>query len=62
MNTTILNFVKHCLTDNEFMDAGGIPTKEKFYLKKLGWEIGSEELSRFYDAVYALRELIKGRR
>lgn len=58
---TVFNFAKHCFTDSEFMDSGGIPTKEKLYLKKLGWEVESEELSRFYDAVFTLRDLMKGR-
>lgn len=58
MNNTLMNFVKHCMEDEEY-NRGGIPTKEKMYLKKLGIEIGSEELRMFYDAMYILYELNK---
>lgn len=58
MNNTLINFVKHCMEDEEF-NRGGIPTKEKMYLKKLGIDIGSEELGMFYDAMYLLYELNK---
>ena len=60
MDNTILNFVKHCLTDDEFL-SGGIPTKEKYYLKKLGWTEDCKECSQFYNAMYILYQLNRKR-
>lgn len=56
INNTVKNFASHCLQDSEFL-AGGIPTKEDFYCKKLGWDKDSEELSKFYEAMYILSSL-----
>lgn len=56
MTNTVYNFVKHCLTDDEF-DCGGIPTKEKYYLKKLGWTPNDEITNRFYNAMYELKKI-----
>lgn len=53
---TVYAFVRHCLIDPEF-NAGGIPTKEKEYLKKLHWNENSEELHEFYDAMCTLAML-----
>ncbi len=55
-NNTVWNFAKHCMSDPEFL-YGGIPTKEKYYLKKLGWKEGDENCCRFYEAMYALANL-----
>lgn len=42
------------MTDSEF-NCGGIPTKEDYYLKKLGWDVDSEELHKFYDAMWTIK-------
>ena len=47
---TVYNFAKHCLNDPEW-NAGGMPTKEEYYLKKLGWTTESDELEIFYNAL-----------
>lgn len=46
----VYNFAKHCLGDAEW-NAGGIPSKEKYYLRKLGWTEDSNELKDFYNAL-----------
>ena len=57
-NNTVWNFAKHCMVDSEFL-RGGIPTKEEYYLKKLGWKAGDENCNRFYEAMIALWKLNK---
>ncbi len=53
---TVYSFVRHCLSDSEF-NVGGIPTKEKEYLKKLHWTQSDERTNRFYNAIYELKYL-----
>lgn len=53
---TVYSFVRHCLSDSEF-NVGGIPTKEKEYLKKLHWTQNDERTNRFYNAIYELKYL-----
>lgn len=53
---TVYSFVRHCLSDFEF-NVGGIPTKEKEYLKKLRWTQNDERTNRFYNAIYELKYL-----
>ena len=55
-NNTVWNFAKHCMSDSEFL-CGGIPTKEKYYLKKLGWKADDENCCKFYEAMCALANL-----
>lgn len=53
---TLRPFIEYCLHDEEFL-AGGIPTKEEFYKKKLN--MTEEQLSKFYDGMYILYHLSK---
>ena len=55
-NNTVWNFAKHCMSDPEFL-RGGIPTKEKYYLNKLGWKEGDENCRKFYEAMITLDNL-----
>ena len=57
MKKDLRNFIKHCMTDDEFWLAGGIPTKEKYYINKLG--LTEEQLNVFYDAMVGLQQLSK---
>ena len=50
-------FIKHCLTDNEFWQAGGIPTKERYYIEKLN--LTEEQIHTFYEAMCSLQQLAK---
>lgn len=49
---TVYKFVKHCMADEEF-GCGGIPTKETYYLKKLGWS--EAEIHKFYEAMCTIK-------
>ena len=51
------HFIKHCLTDEEFWQRGGIPTKEKYYIEKL--RMTEEQISIFYEAMCSLQHLSK---
>ena len=57
MKKDLRTFVKHCMEDSEFWVSGGIPTKEEFYIKKLG--LSEEQLAVFYDAMVSLQQLSK---
>ena len=57
MKKDLRPFIKHCMTDEEFWLAGGIPTKEKYYVDKLG--LTEEQLSVFYEAMVGLQQLSK---
>lgn len=59
MNKDLKAFIRHCLQDDEFL-CGGIPTKESYYFKKLGWEQDSAEADTFYKAMVALYYLGRG--
>lgn len=50
-------FIEHCMNDSEFWDRGGIPTKEEYYIKKLG--MTEEEVHLFYEAMSQLYRLNK---
>lgn len=50
-------FIRHCLTDKEFWESGGIPTKEKYYIDKLN--MTEEQVHVFYDAMCSLQHLSK---
>lgn len=50
-------FIKHCLSDAEFWQCGGIPTKEKYYINKLN--MTEEQLHIFYEAMCSLQQLAK---
>ena len=52
MRDLVYKFVKHCIADDEF-GCGGIPTKESYYLKKLGWDEAT--INKFYDAMIAIK-------
>lgn len=51
------NFINHCITDEEFWMRGGIPSKEKYYINKLG--MTEEQVNSFYDAMVTLQHLAK---
>lgn len=51
------DFVMHCMSNDEFWNRGGIPTKEKEFVELLN--MNPEQLSRFYSAMLDLRELSK---
>lgn len=51
------NFIKHTINDTEFWDAGGIPTKERYYIEK--YKMTEEQVSRFYTAMCELQRLNK---
>lgn len=55
-DNTVFSFARHCMTDDEFL-CGGIPTKESYYLKKLGWTEDSPETNEFYTAMCNLAAL-----
>ena len=57
MNNDLRPFIKHCLLDNEFWISGGIPTKEKYYIKKLG--MTEEQEHEFYEVMCILQHLAK---
>ena len=50
-------FIKHCLSDAEFWQHGGIPEKEAYYINKLN--ITEEQLHIFYVAMCNLQQLAK---
>lgn len=50
-------FIKHCMEDSEFWNAVGIPTKEKYYINKLG--MTQEQISKFYECIIGLVQLSK---
>lgn len=52
----VSGFIKHCLADEE-VRMGGIPTKEKYYFKKLGWKENDEVVERFYNAISELLKI-----
>lgn len=62
---TVYEFAKKCMNDKEFNN-GGIITNERKYLDAVGFEYtvkegciasSGEDLSRFYDAMFILRNL-----
>lgn len=55
--TELRNFIEHCVRDDEFWYGGGIPTKEKYYLKKLN--MTEEQEHAFYEAMCSLQQLSK---
>lgn len=57
----VYSFMRHCLSDDEAL-AWGIPTKESYYLKKLGWDNDSDETEAFYTALYILLRLRQGKK
>ena len=57
MKKDLRNFIKHCMTDEEFWLAGGIPTKETYYIDKLN--LTDDQLSVFYEAMVSLQQLSK---
>lgn len=50
-------FIKHCLSDEEFWLRGGIPTNEKQYIESLG--MTEEQTHDFYEAMIGLQQLAK---
>lgn len=52
MRDLVYKFVKHCIADDEF-GCGGIPTKESYYLKKLGWDEAT--INKFYEAMCTIK-------
>lgn len=50
-------FIKHCMEDREFWNAVGIPTKECFYIEKLG--MNQEQIDKFYECMVGLVRLSK---
>ena len=57
MKKDLRTFIKHCLSDVEFWQSGGIPTKEKYYIKKLN--MTEEQENTFYEAMCSLQHLAK---
>lgn len=57
MKKDLRTFIKHCLEDKEFWMAGGIPTKEQYYIKKLN--MTEEQVHEFYEAMCSLQRLAK---
>ena len=52
MRDLVYKFVRHCMTDDEFR-CGGIPTRESYYLKKLGWDEATT--NKFYEAMCTIK-------
>lgn len=57
---TVYAFAKHCMEDDEF-NRGGLPAKEAYYLKKLGWNRESDELAEFYKALTTIQIIQEGK-
>lgn len=51
----LANFIKHAMDDSEFWLAGGIPTKEEYYINK--YNMTEEQVYIFYDAMCSLQTL-----
>ena len=52
MRNLVYKFARHCMTDDEF-ECGGIPTRESYYLKKLGWDEAT--INKFYEAMCTIK-------
>lgn len=56
-NKDLRPFIRHCMEDREFWNAVGIPTKECFYIEKLG--MNQEQIDKFYECIGGLVYLSK---
>ena len=54
-NFNLKPFIKHCLSDEEFWQRGGIPTKENYYINKLN--MTDEQVGIFYEHMIGLLHL-----
>lgn len=57
-NDLVYGYFRHCMQDVE-ANAGGIPTKEQYWLKRLGWEEDGEEENEFFKAFFTIWRLNK---